>query len=780
MNSAQGKRANGTDARDVRWPVALLLLVLAWLFGVLVRCYWIYFASHTDGFMWNGLPIPNNRDSFLFGCILQKAWLGMHTQNSMVPGVMQHGMITALPYMLGWVLPLNIPATMLLMPVVVAPLLAVPILLIGRLYGQTLVGFLAAAVGVVTHSFYNRTLAGYYDTDMFSVTVPMLALLFMLAAVRRQSVAWLLATSLTLLIYPLFYGPGLPVIYGLAVTFGLYAALFCRQSGFAWHAIILLGLAATCAQGFRGSTLPQTAWLAGCGLVAVLVVHWCLVKGWIHGRVRAALCVASVGLFAVVAAPHEAILSRAMQMRAAQRPESEPQRGDTARQPEQERTDYQFLNTLSTVRETKAVPLSTVARRISGASWSAVLALVGYVLWSWKHREMVLGLPFVGLGLFALAGGLRFTIFAVPLAALSSVWLLARAGQLVHGWGRAPVPWTAAGRRPGRKAASGQDRGPSSGNRFVERMVGHSLFPTACCALGTLALLVPNLQWIGAYKIPVLLRHDDVAALDMLRQQADPEDMVITWWDYGSAVWFYSGCQTLNSPASNQSPDNFIVSQILSTSSFQQAANLCLMAAEYHGRMRGNKAVIRKLLRDRHQRQETPREFLESAASATFQLPPQSRETFLFLPAELLRMYPAIRRFSNRDLLTGKPGRRSVYTLATGRREGLRLALTVNRQVVRIDGRARTSTIGGRPFALHALHLTGYSKTGQLLVRTITFDRHAPYHVVSLPDPGVFLVLDAESYASMLVQLFVFENEDSSRFEAVDLNRTSKLYRVRR
>ncbi len=780
MSLAQGKDGNGVEADRVTWPVAVLLLVVAWLFGVLVRCYWIYYASQTDGFMWNGLPLPNNRDSFLFGCVLQKAWLGMHEQNAMVPGVLHHGMITALPCVLHWVVPIGIPAIMLFMPLVVAPLLAVPILLIGRLYGRTVVGFLAAALGVASHSYYNRTLAGYYDTDMFSVTVPTLALLFMLAAVRRKSLAWLLGASLTLLVYPFFYGPGLPVAYGVAVAFGLYAAVFCRRNGFAWHAIILLALAATCAQGFRGSTLPDRAWLAGGGLVAVLVSHWCLMRGWIRGGGRVALCVASLGLFAVVAAPHEAILSRMMQMRAAQRSRSVSPRGAAVPKTERKRPDYKFKNTLTTVRETKAVPLATVAQRISGSSWGAALALAGYIVWMRRHREMLLALPFAGLGLFALAGGLRFTIFAVPLSALSAVWLFASAGQQLQRWGRARTEPSVARHRFKRKAAARRDRGPSAGDRFADRIVGRPQFPTACCALGTLALLVPNLQWIRDYKIPVLLRHDDVAALNTLRRQAAPDDMVITWWDYGSAVWFYSGCQTLNSPASNQSPDNFLVSKILSTSSYRQAANLSLMAAEYQARMRGNNAVINRILWDRNEQRETPRDFLELAASPTFELLPQTRETFLFLPAELLRMYPAIRMFSDRDLLTGKSGQRPVYTLATGRRKGHKLTVTLNHRLLQIDARSRTSTIGRRRFPLHALHLLRYSETGELQVRTILFDANAPYHVVSLPDDGVFLVLDAESYASVLVQLLVFENADASRFEAVDLNPGSKLYRVRR
>ena len=62
----------------------------------------------------------------------------------------------------------------------------IPIVLIGRLYGSSLWGFLSACLARITHSYYNRTLAGYYDTDMFSITAPAFAMYFLLAASRKR------------------------------------------------------------------------------------------------------------------------------------------------------------------------------------------------------------------------------------------------------------------------------------------------------------------------------------------------------------------------------------------------------------------------------------------------------------------------------------------------------------------------------------------------------------------------------------------------------------------
>ena len=56
--------------------------------------------------------------------------------------------------------------------------------------------FLQHAAGV-THSYYNRTLAGYYDTNMFSITIPAFALYFLLGASRKKSLNYALSAAIT-------------------------------------------------------------------------------------------------------------------------------------------------------------------------------------------------------------------------------------------------------------------------------------------------------------------------------------------------------------------------------------------------------------------------------------------------------------------------------------------------------------------------------------------------------------------------------------------------------
>jgi len=159
---------------NVPWFITFGLMLIAYLLCFWVRLEWIDFAQagylneqgeHVylrPNMVKDGVALPNTHDSFYFGSIVQKAALGMHANNDLIAGVYQNGMITALPYWLIKIFPdLSIEQLLLWLPVYVAGLVCIPIILIGNLYRCVPWGFGAACLAGITHSYYNRTLAGY-------------------------------------------------------------------------------------------------------------------------------------------------------------------------------------------------------------------------------------------------------------------------------------------------------------------------------------------------------------------------------------------------------------------------------------------------------------------------------------------------------------------------------------------------------------------------------------------------------------------------------------------
>jgi undecaprenyl-diphosphooligosaccharide--protein glycosyltransferase len=292
-------------------------------------------------------------------------------------------------------------------------------------------------------------------------------------------------------------------------------------------------------------------------------------------------------------------------------------------------------------------------------------------------------------------------------------------------------------------------------------------------------MLLPSLASARADRTPVLLEHDAIAALDSLKAHASPRDLVVTWWDYGAAVWFYSGCTTLNSSATSHSGDNYLVSRILSTSSPEEAARLARASAENAPERRGGRAAVERLLK-RGPRGRDPEDVLAAIASGERPLAAKTREAFLYLPIGLLARFPAIRSFSARDLSTGRPHPPADFrTLASYEWRGSTLVVD-DAVAIAVERGTVTALDGGEP-ALHlrALHLVEAPGGGERRVTRYELEAGASLHLLLMPEQRLGFVMDQVMLDSMLVQMLAFERWDPAWFEPVVLNSQAKVYRLR-
>ena len=153
---------------EVSWKHLLLLIVIAYLFSLGMRLIWIYQFSGYDPFYWNSQLMINTNDGYYFTSAVEKILNGSHTSNPRIIDEWRHATVV-LTALLVKITPWSLDTIALYLPAVVSSLIVVPMILIGRLYGMSVVGFLAAVLGSIGWSYYNRTMVGYYDTDMFSV-----------------------------------------------------------------------------------------------------------------------------------------------------------------------------------------------------------------------------------------------------------------------------------------------------------------------------------------------------------------------------------------------------------------------------------------------------------------------------------------------------------------------------------------------------------------------------------------------------------------------------------
>ncbi|MBT3635452.1 MAG: hypothetical protein HN531_00810 [Opitutae bacterium] len=809
-------KARGFFSRKVELPVErshwlvnllipLLFILFAYGLSVHIRYTWIDFAeAHyvTDAgekeffrpqMVRDGIALPNTHDSFYFGSILQKALYQKHQDNHLIPSVYTNGMITYLPYLLLKTFPdkWTIEELLLKIPVWVAGLVCIPIVLIGRLYGSSLWGFFAACLAGVAHSYYNRTLAGYYDTDMFSITVPAFAFFFLLAASRRESVGYLVAAAVTLYLSRFFYGSTQAITCAMCLV-----SIFYRLGIF-----ILEALEAAFGKGRESSSSNFFFLLLGLPslrftCLSVVLVGWALVaESWSSGKVIEDNFLRFwLGLLVPV------VLYLAVRLK--RRPDEMPSFGDELSKdgddPEPAKAEktlpafplisdtvlavpavivllllffgvvpilnagpfsgtwakltgklqsysssrvagatisgssgynLNFLDVKSTIREAgsldqKSKTINDIRMRnriledlpLWRGDWfnddgsaspaqppdankkykwfnpfektfnsmeqslpkyagdlnlkTALLALLGYLLLCSRYWEFLLGAPFWFIGYNCFSHfvdsplGLRFTVHVGNVASIGLVFLL-----LVVSWAFF------------RLCLSFLSKGKNDRLKKILKIVFKS---ASLVSVGVVVVLFawPNVDHAKGYHSHVVYPVKTIEVLEELNQASDPDDFVVTWWDYGSGCWFYGDTRTFTSPA-HQTLDNYLTSEILRANSHLQAANLARLKTETFVRLQDEKksgqavyyTAVQEIFKDGSSDLVFYQGLLDEMNDANASLPAKSRDVFLFMPYEILRIFPTILSFSSRNLYfpsSSVSSRKEVpmKILRNGRRQG--------------------------------------------------------------------------------------------------------------
>jgi dolichyl-diphosphooligosaccharide--protein glycosyltransferase/undecaprenyl-diphosphooligosaccharide--protein glycosyltransferase len=597
------------------------------------------------------------------------------------------------------------------MPSVISSLVVVPIMLIARLYHKIWWGFFAALLGSIAWSYYNRTMTGYYDTDMFSAMAPMFILYFLIKSTIDFNLKSALYAALAIVWYPFLYDQGLAIVYAMGMIYGAYMVWYHREEKTTYASLILIFLALIPMAKF-GLSSPYT-YLVHTILVAG--AYLAVSKGKLSLKQEMVAAGGFMILFLLLGNVFGLMLSKILSY--------------TIEGTKEGALHFYAVN--QTVMEAGHIPFSTFDNSISGSQVGVVLSLIGYLVLILKHRAFVLALPLVGIGIFALWGGLRFTVYAVPVAAMSAVYLFFVIGESIK----------------------------------------ESRLRYGFIVLATAAMLYPNITHIVSYKVPTVLNKAEVEDLVKLNKIAASKDYTLTWWDYGYPVWYYSETNTLIDGGKHDN-DNFIISKIMQTTSPALAANLSRLAVETY--VDSNYTIVA----DRLFTKEEPDILLSQLESSTYPLPPKTRDIYLYLPYRMLPIFPTVAVFGNLDLKSGKEERKIVFypTRAVSNQNGV---LKFSNGLV-FDTQKGKLFFGQNAQPVRQFIIAKNTKSGEISLRAQNYDPRGGYSVVYMQSYGQFIVMDNETLSSMYVQMFILGKYDKELFELVVSSPYSRIYRLKR
>lgn len=784
-----------------RYDSFYLFLVLAYAFSVLCRLYWVWWASDFDSFKFNDSLMIISNDGYVFAEGARDKIAGFHQPNDLS---FIDSPLAILTYFVYKLTPFSFESIILYMSVFLSSLIVVPVLLIARIYGNLKAGFVAALLASVANSYYNRTMAGYFDTDMLVITLPMLLIYCMLRFIIKKDALSLIAMPLIMIFYLWYYPSSYTLNCALIALFVLYALVFHRKETIFYFAGVLMMI-----------TLSNFAWYYESALITLLFALWGFKNEWFKLKfiivifVFAFVFVALSGGFDAIWYQLSFYIFKSDVLNVAQ--------------------SFAYFNVSQTIQEASNIGLSMFMQRISASELAFLLSCFGLVLLLKQHKSFILALPMLALGFLALRGGLRFTIYAVPVMALGFgfglFWLISQIQKF--------------------KSKLGQIR---FSELFYSTRIYQILFVTYIILFVYFCMI--NLEFVNKDSIMLILRqfgfltqllflsvfgliffemlrakylnlaryfvilvalffslgyaflhiytykassvfnHNEVLILNSLKGIADREDYVVAWWDYGYPVRYYSDVKTLVDGGKHLGKDNFFASFVLSQNE-RAGANLARLAVEYTEKSFYERNdtllqsdLLKAMMRD-YAAGETSNDaliFLNSLKNPNFTLKtPKTRDIFVYMPLRMAMIFSTVASFSKIDLATGEINSPFVFSTAMnlGALEDGSYALS-NGMVLANDFTALY--VSNRALKIHSI--TDFNSIKNKDFKQTLVDENGDFFVFYFKEnfglPVQFIIMDKTMFESAFVQMFFFENYDKSLYELVLSEKEAKVYKLKK
>jgi dolichyl-diphosphooligosaccharide--protein glycosyltransferase/undecaprenyl-diphosphooligosaccharide--protein glycosyltransferase len=591
-------------------------------------------------------------------------------------------------------------------------------MLIGRSLGLTWVGFVAGLLGGIAWSYYNRTMFGYYDTDMMTIVLPTISMYALILTTVTQKNRFLVLLTASVLFYMWWYPAGKSLLFAMAIMSLLYTVVFDRKNLFNYKipTFIFIGL------------LPLLPLL----LKLLLAIG---LFGFFHKLREQAdkFILPLLATLFVVYLSLGGLNSITHTLKAYVFKDTVTDLAST--------DSLKYYSVVQTVREASAIPFETFANRISGSQVGFFFSLLGFALLAFHYRVMLLALPMIGLGFLAYKNGLRFTVYAVPILALGVSYLI----------------------------------------YFLAMLSSNVKTRIAIGSLLTIALIYPNITHIIGYKVPTVFSKQEVSTLANLKTTGTPEDYVIAWWDYGFPLRYYADMKVLSDGAQHSGGRNFPVSYMLTNSINQkEVASLArhVVEADNARKMQTTKHSGEAFeIAMKTAGFSDPYLFLDALKADNVTLPKKTRDIFFTMPMRMVNILPTVHLFSNMNIKTGAKKAQPLFYFSQ-RFQQSKTMINVG-QGITVDKAKGELNINGQKVPLHQFVSVTPQPNAKPQIQIQNVNAMSNYSLVYLAQYNSFLVASNELMNTLFIQLFFFENYDSNLFELVDNNLLMKVYKVK-
>jgi asparagine N-glycosylation enzyme membrane subunit Stt3 len=587
-------------------------------------------------------------------------------------------------------------------PIFFASLIIIPAYLIMNMYIKSkLIIFISTIIASVGYGFYSRSYVGYFDTDILNIFFPMMILYSMLLVVSKNDYRYSFIGVIFNIAYLSWYHSSEPMVYALSGFFIVFGIFFHLKNTELYKAYILLGL-----------SIIKISLLYKAMILLVFFGGFYFLK--INYKYYLLLFVVSffVILFYIDISQIALHVNRYINTNYLL-----------------DNQTYNFVSPMQYVAEAEAKPFINIINTMSGNIYIFIFSIVAYIFFITKHKEFLLSLPLVVFGLLSVKAGVRFHIYGVIPLIISYGFLLY---YLIYE------------------------------TTFIRSLVikrvliiAFFLFP-----------IYESYQIVDKWNKNMLPIFDSsqLKALSILQKQSTNKDYIVSWWDYGWPLWYYTDMNTMIDNGTHHQ-DNYTVAKILMSTSQKFSRNA--IHYFYNLYAKNKQASILQALK-----QEKTIINIEKKLNSPNLKQNTDIKKYIVLPLDMLRIAKTIFNFANINIHTGEKFKDRQFYKFTVLKKDKKILYLDNGYT--INEKSFMLMKGIKKFPIKKFYDVEYKNSKQIVKVHILRNKGlnlVKYH-------NVLYFMDDYFINTTLIQLMMFGNYDKRFFKPISIKNNISIYEV--
>ncbi|RAX54616.1 hypothetical protein CCY99_02305 [Helicobacter sp. 16-1353] len=714
--------------------VDVFFILIAIFISIYAREAFVYYSSAFGYYFFDGNRILTTNDAYHFATATKDLIQG-HIKDAFYP-IASLEMPSILSAFFYYILPFSYDDLFFYLPIGLSSLVAIPIYLFTKDITNRYFGLFAAILTPLSIGYSNRSVGGYYDTDMLVLTFPMFGLYFLYRILKNYHFKDLIFAIIFFILSLLWHKVSATYI----LTAGIFIALF--------YTIIKdrTNLKIYEALGILIISISYINIIIKLILIAILL-HFIAPKPLLFDNITTkiksnlrykSLLILLIGFAVFIIANGDLILSRLSTYITDNMVTS---------------NSIVLHSTVGTIMELKPLDFSNLAERTMGDSATFVIGLVGILVMFIKIPKTLILLPFLLLSLASLKLGLRFSMFGATIFSMGFFYFIYTILNVLN-------------------------------FAFKDRIFLNitKLIIAFCFALFA---ILPNYYHTKNYIVPPVVLGVELNALNAIDKDSNSrDDITISWWDYGFMIPYYSHTRAIIQGTDLDGVNHFLSSFVLASTNQFASYNMAKLIAEAIDTKDKNLQKLHSIDRILHKynADSNPKAFMESLKNPDFKAPELQHNIYIYLPFSILPIQTALDEFSDIDYSSGevihKEESKTLAQYLNIQKDGDSYILDGEYTFFPNNGTFKSNELK-KSIQVQKFHIIEKTPLGlKTTTKTYTNDK-TKLHIIYSKELDIFFAIDDRTNDSLTVQLFVYENYNKDLFTLIYSDKNAKAYKLK-